>query len=76
MQSPTVFQNQMSLKVFDTQLGAQGMENICEIRHCLVFLLSRCGPLHVLVFIVINRVVFFLDHIHTKNPKWARPHIF
>jgi hypothetical protein len=73
MQSPTVFQNQMSLRVFDTQLGAQGMESICELRHCLALLLPQCGPSHVLVFIVINRVVLFLDRIHKKIPSGLDP---
>jgi hypothetical protein len=66
MQSPTIFQNKIMLRVFDTHLGAQGMESICELPHCLALLLSWCGPSHVLVFIVINRVVFFIDHIHKK----------
>jgi hypothetical protein len=61
-----VFHNQMSLKVLDTHLGAQGMEIICEIRHCLALLLPQCGPSHVLVFIVINRIVLFFDRIHKK----------
>jgi len=34
-----VFQNQMSLGVFDTQLGAQGMEGIVELWNCLAPLL-------------------------------------
>jgi hypothetical protein len=69
MQSPTVFQNQMSLGVFDTQLGVKGMESICELQHYLALLLSQCGPSHVLAFIVINRVVLFLDRIHKKIPS-------
>jgi hypothetical protein len=28
-----------------------------------------CGPSHVSVFIVINKVVLFLDHIHKKIPS-------
>jgi hypothetical protein len=40
MHIPTVFQNQMPLKVFDTQLGGQGMEGIFEIWHCFALLLS------------------------------------
>jgi hypothetical protein len=73
MHSPTVFQNQMSLEVFDTQLGAQGMESICEHWHCLDLLLSQCGPSHVLVFIAINRIVLFFDHIHKKIPSGLDP---
>jgi hypothetical protein len=66
-------QNQMSLKVLDTQLGAQGMENICKLRHCLALLLPQCGPSHVLVFIVINKIVLFFDHIHKKIPSGLGP---
>jgi hypothetical protein len=56
----------MSLRVFDTKLGAQGMKGIGELRHYLAPLLMQCGPSHVLVFIVANRVILFLDHIHKK----------
>jgi hypothetical protein len=35
-----VFQNQMSLRVFDTHLGVQGMEGIGELQNCLAPLLS------------------------------------
>jgi hypothetical protein len=63
----------MLLRVFDTHLGAQGMESVCEIRHCLALLLLQCGPSHVLVFIVINRVVLFLDRIHKKMPSGLDP---
>ena len=73
---PTVFQNQMSLGVFDTQLGVQGMEGIGELWNCLALLLSQCGPSHVRIIIVTNKVILFLDRIHKKNLKWARPHIF
>jgi hypothetical protein len=31
MQKNVVFEHHMSLRVFDTQFGAQGMENIGEI---------------------------------------------
>jgi hypothetical protein len=61
-----VFQNQMSLRVFDTYLGAQGMEGIGELWHYLAPLLPQCGPSHVLVIIVANRVILFLDRIHKK----------
>jgi hypothetical protein len=73
MQIPTVFQNHMSLRAFDTQLGAQGMESICELRHCLALLLSQCGSSHVLVFIVINKIVLLFDRIHTKIPSGLGP---
>jgi hypothetical protein len=63
----------MSLKVFDTQLGGQGMESICELWHCLAPLLPQCGPSHVLVVIVTNMVILFLDRIHKKIPSGLDP---
>jgi hypothetical protein len=36
-----VFQNQMSLEFFDTQLGAQGMEGIGELHHFFAPLLMQ-----------------------------------
>jgi hypothetical protein len=63
----------MLLGVFDTHLGVQGIERICELRHYLALLLPQCGPNHVLVFIVINRVVLFLDHIHKKISSGLGP---
>jgi hypothetical protein len=56
----------MSLRVFDTQLGAQGMEGIGELQNHLSPLLPGCGPSYVLVFIVSNMVILFSDCIH-KN---------
>ena len=73
MQSPTVFQNQMSLRVFDTQLGVKGMEGIGELRNCLAPLLLQCGPSHVLVLIVANRVMLFFYRIHKKIPSGIDP---
>jgi hypothetical protein len=32
-----------------------------------------CGPSHVLVFIVINRIVMLFDHIHKKIPSGLDP---
>jgi hypothetical protein len=58
----------MSLRVFDTQLGVQGMEGIGELWNCLAPLLLQCGPSHVLVLIIANRVILFLYHIHKKIP--------
>jgi hypothetical protein len=49
------------------------MESICELHHYLALLFPHCGPYHVLVFIVINRVVLFLDRIHTKIPSGLSP---
>jgi hypothetical protein len=63
----------MSLEVFDTQFGAQGMKSIYELRHCLALHLPQCGPSHVLVFIVINRIILFFDRIHKKIPSGLGP---
>jgi hypothetical protein len=67
----------MPLRIFDTQLGVQGMEGIFEIRHYLVPLLMQRGPYHVLVIIISHRVIFLLDYIYKKipsgfNPKYSR----
>jgi hypothetical protein len=56
----------MELGVFDTQIGAQGMEGIGELWNCVAPLLPQCGPSHVLVLIVANRVILFLYCIHKK----------
>jgi hypothetical protein len=53
----------MSLRVFDTQFGAQGMENIVEILYYLVPFLMQGGPYHVLVLIASNRVVLFFNDV-------------
>jgi hypothetical protein len=63
----------MSLRVFDTYLGAQGMEGICELRHSLVLLLMWRGPSHVLVIIIFPKVIFLLDRIHKKIPSGLSP---
>jgi hypothetical protein len=70
-----VFPNKMSLGFFDTHLGGQGMESICELQHYLALLLPQCGPSHVVAFIVINRVVLFLDCIHKKISSGIGPYI-
>jgi hypothetical protein len=63
MQRNTILEHQMSLLIFDTQLGAQGMEDICEIWHCLVSFLPPCGPFSIQVVITSDRVVLFLNSI-------------
>jgi hypothetical protein len=68
-----VFQNQMSIRVFDSELGAQGMEGIGELQNCLTPLLLQCGPYHVLVLIISNRVILFLYRIHKKTPSGLDP---
>jgi hypothetical protein len=61
MQTVVVFEHQMSFRVFDTQFGAQGMENIGEIWYCMVPFLTQGGPSCVLVLVASNRVVFVRD---------------
>jgi hypothetical protein len=59
-----VFEHQMSFRVFDTQFGAQSMENIGEIWYCVVPFLTQDGPSCVLVLVASNRVVLFFNGIH------------
>jgi hypothetical protein len=68
MQTIAVFEHQMSLRVFDTQLGAQGMENISEIWYCLVPFLTQGGPSSVLVLIASKRLVLFFNGIQEGIP--------
>jgi hypothetical protein len=63
----------MSLGVFDTQRGAQGMEGIGELQNCLAPLLPQCGPSHVLVLIVANRVILLFYRVHKKIPSGIGP---
>jgi hypothetical protein len=63
----------MSLRVFDTQLGAQGMEGVGKLRHCLSPLLTKHGPSHLLVVIVTNKLILFLEHIHKKISSGLDP---
>jgi hypothetical protein len=63
----------MSFRVFDTQLGAQGMEGIRELQNFLAPLLPQCGPSHVLALIVSNRVILFLYRIQKQIPSGIGP---
>jgi hypothetical protein len=63
----------MSFKFFDTKLGAQGMEGVGELCNYMDPLFPQCGPSHVLVLIVANRVILFLYHIHKKIPSGIDP---
>jgi hypothetical protein len=54
MKTTMVFEHQMSLSLFDTQFGVQGMENIGEIWYCLVPFLTQGGPSYALVFVASN----------------------
>jgi hypothetical protein len=56
----------MSLRVFDTQLGAKGVEDIGELWHCLVPFLLQCGPSRVLIIIASDRVILLLKGIHKR----------
>jgi hypothetical protein len=58
----------MSFRVFDTQFGAQSMENIGEIWYCLVPFLTQRGPSCVLVLVASNRVVLFFNGIPEGIP--------
>jgi hypothetical protein len=53
----------MSLRFFDTQFGAQGMEIIGEIWYYIVPFLTQGGPSSVLVLIASNGVVLFFNGI-------------
>jgi hypothetical protein len=63
MEITTILEHHISLQIFDTQLGAQGMEDICEIWHYLVSFLPQCGPFGIQVIITSDRVVLFLNII-------------
>jgi hypothetical protein len=49
------------------------MEGIGELWNFLAPLFPQCGPSHVFFFIVSNRVVLFLYHIHKKIPSGLGP---
>jgi hypothetical protein len=71
--APRYFRTKCHFRVFDTHLGAQGMEGIGELWNFLAPLLPQCGPSHVLVLIVSNRVILFLYRIHKKIPSGLGP---
>jgi hypothetical protein len=58
-----VFEHQMLFRVFDTQFGAQGMENIGEICYFLVYFLMQGGPSCVLVLVASNMVALLFNTI-------------
>jgi hypothetical protein len=77
MKTTMVFEHHMSLRVFDIQFGAQGMENIGEISYCLVPFLTQGGPFGVLVLVASNRVVLLFKGIPKgipcrENHKYCR----
>jgi hypothetical protein len=49
------------------------MEGIFELRNCFAPLLSQCGPSHILVLIVANKVILFLYRVHKKIPSGIDP---
>jgi hypothetical protein len=68
MQTVMVFEHQMFLRVFDTQFGEQGMENIGEIWYCLVPFLMQGGPSGVVVLVASNMVVMLFNGIPKRIP--------
>jgi hypothetical protein len=68
MKTTAIFENRMSLRVFYTQFGVQGMENIGEIWYCLVPFLTQGGPSGVLVLVASNRVVLLFNGIRERIP--------
>jgi hypothetical protein len=63
MQSTVILEHQISLRIFNTHLGVQGMEDICEVWHSLVSFLPQCGPFGIQVVITSDRVLLFLNSI-------------
>jgi hypothetical protein len=71
MQIAMVLEHHMMLRVFDTQFGEQGMENIGEIWYCLVPFLMQGGPSSVLVLVASNKIVIFFNDIpHRGRHKY------
>jgi hypothetical protein len=64
----------MLLRIFDTHLGAQDMEDICELGHCLVSFLPQCGQFCVQVVITSNNIVLLLNNIHQGLPSFLKQH--
>lgn len=66
----------MLLRVSNTQLCVQGVEDIGELWQCLFPFLPQCGPSHVLVFIVYDKVIFPLKSVHKRYPSEFGPKHF
>jgi len=64
MHTTVVLEQYMSLRTFDTELGAEGMEDIFEPKNCLVPFLLHYGPFCIQITISSNRVVLFPNIIH------------
>jgi hypothetical protein len=76
VQEAILFSIQMLLGVSNTQVCAQGVEDIGELQHCLVPFLPQCGPSHVTVFIVSDMVIFPLKSINKRCPSGFNPKNF
>jgi hypothetical protein len=63
MQTTAILKHHMLLKIFNTHLGAKGMEDICQLEHCLVSFLPQCGPFCIQVIITSDMIVLFLNII-------------
>jgi hypothetical protein len=58
----------MMLRVFYTQFGVKGMENIGEIQYYLVPFLTQGGPSGILVLAASNRVVLLINGVTKGIP--------
>jgi len=59
----------MSFKILHIHLGAQGMEEICEIWYCLVPFPLKCGPSRIVVITASNMVLLLLNSIPKIIPN-------
>jgi hypothetical protein len=59
----------MSFKILHMHLGAQGMEEICEIWYFLVSFPLKCGPSRIVVIIASKMVLLFLNSIPEIIPN-------
>ena len=69
VQTTAILQHQMFLIIFDTQICAQGMEQIRQLMHILIPSLPLRGPLYVLVLITPHGIVLFLDGVSERIPS-------
>ena len=69
MKKIVVLEHQMFLRIFNTQLCAQGIEQIHQLMQILIPLLLQRGSLDVLVLIAPHGVILFLDAVSEKIPS-------
>ena len=69
VQTTAILQHQMFLRIFDTQLCAQGIEHIRQLMHILIPLLPQRSLLYVLVLIALQGIILFLDGISERIPS-------